>query len=448
MAMRAALYLRQSKDSAGDRLGVTRQEEDCRELAERRGWEVVEVFTDNDVSAYRGRYRADYERMLTLATAGAFEVIVAWHPDRLHRQPIELERFIEVLDRADVQVATVRAGDIDLSTAAGRLTARIAGAVARNESEHRSDRVRRAQRQQVERGAHIGRAPYGYRLAGKGLLEVVESEAAVVREIAARLRAGESVGRIRKDFAERGVTTRDGAAWTTRYLWHVVTNPRSAGFAVYSGEVIGPAPWPAIVDEDDRATLERWRDEATNRTPKMPARISLLSGGLSVCGVCKSGLRSWKNKGRPSYACVRCHKTVCRADLLEDHVVEAVLRRIDSGKSPKVNADPRDLDELTNVKRQLTDLAETYGRGGITHAEWMRARSTAAGRYRLLSERADRPRASAIAPETTREGWPDLTLDKRRAVILRHVSRVTVNRIPEGEHRGIWNPKRVRIRWR
>lgn len=48
---RAAVYVRISKDDTGERAGVQRQREDCLALAESRGWEVVEVFEDNDVSA-------------------------------------------------------------------------------------------------------------------------------------------------------------------------------------------------------------------------------------------------------------------------------------------------------------------------------------------------------------------------------------------------------------
>ena len=52
---RAALYLRISSDPDGERAGVERQRADCEALARRNGWEIVEVFEDNDVSAYSGR---------------------------------------------------------------------------------------------------------------------------------------------------------------------------------------------------------------------------------------------------------------------------------------------------------------------------------------------------------------------------------------------------------
>jgi site-specific DNA recombinase len=53
--MPAAVYVRISSDPSGLRAGVERQERDCRELAERRGWTVAQVYCDNDVSADSGR---------------------------------------------------------------------------------------------------------------------------------------------------------------------------------------------------------------------------------------------------------------------------------------------------------------------------------------------------------------------------------------------------------
>src|SRR4051794_397552 len=117
---RAAIYCRISDDKAGDALGVGRQRQDCEALVRERGWEVSAVYTDNSVSAYSGRARPEYDRMMADVAAGRYDVIVAWHNDRLHRRPVELETFIEVVERAKAGVATVRGGDVDLSTPTGR----------------------------------------------------------------------------------------------------------------------------------------------------------------------------------------------------------------------------------------------------------------------------------------------------------------------------------------
>jgi site-specific DNA recombinase len=61
---------------------------------------VVEpVYEDNDLSALSGRRRPGYEQLLADAKAGRINVIVAWHADRLTRQPIENEALIALVER-------------------------------------------------------------------------------------------------------------------------------------------------------------------------------------------------------------------------------------------------------------------------------------------------------------------------------------------------------------
>ncbi len=70
--MNAAVYLRISADREGLELGVARQLEDCRGLAERLGLEVVQVYKENDVSASTNstKRRPLYAEMLARARAG------------------------------------------------------------------------------------------------------------------------------------------------------------------------------------------------------------------------------------------------------------------------------------------------------------------------------------------------------------------------------------------
>lgn len=48
-----AIYCRISRDAEGDGEGVERQERLCRDLAERLGLNVVNVYTDNDIGGVR-----------------------------------------------------------------------------------------------------------------------------------------------------------------------------------------------------------------------------------------------------------------------------------------------------------------------------------------------------------------------------------------------------------
>jgi site-specific DNA recombinase len=148
----------------GAGLGVERQEQDCRALAERLGLPIGAVLVDNDLSAYNSRKpRPAYQQLIEGVKAGAVTAVIAWHPDRLHRSPRELEQFIDIIEAAGIPVHTVTAGDVDLSTAHGRMTARIVGAVARHESEHKSERNRRKHLELAEKGLPSGgQRRYGY----------------------------------------------------------------------------------------------------------------------------------------------------------------------------------------------------------------------------------------------------------------------------------------------
>ena len=177
--MRAAIYTRISDDQAGRGLGVARQLEDCQALAERHGWEVVKHYDDNDISAYSGKRRPGFEAMLEAMAAGEFDALLCFHTDRLYRNMRDLERVIDVADARQIQIRTVQGGDLDLSTSAGRMIARILGSVARQESEHSGERRKRANVQRAASGDwSVARRPFGYTLKG----EPLEPEATAVRQ--------------------------------------------------------------------------------------------------------------------------------------------------------------------------------------------------------------------------------------------------------------------------
>ncbi len=119
MVRKAGIYVRLSLDIEGLGLGVARQKEDCTAKATALGWQVVDVYSDNDVSASKAQVRPEYERLLSDLESGRINAVVVYDLDRLTRKPAELEAFIGLTDRLGVALANV-AGDVDLTTAAGR----------------------------------------------------------------------------------------------------------------------------------------------------------------------------------------------------------------------------------------------------------------------------------------------------------------------------------------
>ena len=134
MPRAAAIYARISSDSEGTGLGVARQVSDCRALADRLGWPVAEVYQDNDLSAYSGKRRPAFERLMADLSDGTRDAVIVYHVDRLTRRPIELEQFVTALDTAGVRNVRFVVGDSDLTTGDGLMVVRILAAMAANES--------------------------------------------------------------------------------------------------------------------------------------------------------------------------------------------------------------------------------------------------------------------------------------------------------------------------
>lgn len=379
--VRAAVYCRISKDKVGAGLGVERQEQDCRELAARLGWTVVEVFPDNDLSAYSGKRRPAYLAMLDAIRAGRIDAVLAWHTDRLHRSPVELEEYITVCQPRDVPTHCVQAGVLDLTTASGRMTARIIGAVARHESEHSSERICGQKTRATAAGLWTGGGrPFGYTRDGMAL-EPTEADA--IRDAVHRVLAGESIYSITKSW-QLSVPAVRGGKWHAQNVSRILTRPRNAKLAAHHGEVVGQGKWPAIITEDEhRAVCAILRDPA--RTTYSGVRsLKWVGSGLYRCGRCGADMRSASNMNREGatrrvYRCRTGMHLMINGEKLDEFVTDTVCALLDqhgTGLLPDKDADATtDLHTEANALRaRLDDLGDMFGDGEITRKEWVRQR--------------------------------------------------------------------------
>ena len=433
MGSRAGIYVRISRDRAGEGLGVKRQEEACVALCDSRGWEPVLTLVENDTSAYKGRRRPEYERLLMAIEAGEIDAVVAWHPDRLHRSPRELERFIDLVEARRTHVATVQGGEYDLSTASGRMTARVVGAVARHESEHKAERQRAKMLELARAGkSGGGRRPYGFEA---DRVTIVPAEADEIRGASRRVLAGESLRSITLDLVERQVPTASGAPWSTGVLRRILISPRVAGLRSHQGRVVGDAVWPAVIDRADHERLVAVLSDPGRRR-STSARSYLLSG-IAVCGRCAAPLIAHPRPRARCYACRTGPNSPRGCGRLQ------VVRGDDETQL---------VGEVRQLGERLDELATGWADGELDRRSWMTARArieerlgAARGRLAVLVDR-DAARAWRVDQGSLTGQWDGLSFDRRRAVVVALVDRVTVGPARPGVPR--FDPDRITIDWR
>ncbi|RZS80192.1 recombinase-like zinc beta ribbon protein [Motilibacter rhizosphaerae] len=461
--MRTAIYCRISQDRDGSEAGVTRQEEDCRALAAERGWEVVEVYTDNDVSAssLSRKPRVRYEQMLEDARNGRFEAVTFYSNSRLTRRPREWEQVIELAQKHKIRLASVKSGAADLTTADGRAVARTIAAWDAAEAERTGERVSRAHEQRRAQGrAHGGHHVFGYlkpdASQGIGYTTHIDPEAqAAIRQAAEIAVLEGSLTSIQKAWNAAGVLTVNSGPWNSlRSIQRVLMNPRIAGLVAHKGEVVGEGDWPAVID---RPT---WEAMCTAIAPKKGgpgshnARKYLLSGYV-FCGSCGHRMEAAESSGTYSkgkragtrwtvnrYACYSstggCGKVTRNKTWLETYV-KALVGRALQDAPPREHA-VSGADHSAEIARLEADIAATRAdmlSGAVPRADGF-AYVTACRARVVELQREQAQWARAAIEQSARpplEVWQDErpeTLEARRAILGTVVRSVEVLPLPRG----------------
>jgi site-specific DNA recombinase len=486
--LRAGIYRRISSDDEHDSLGVERQLPPCTKLAEEKGAEVVRVFTDNDISASKGKRRPEYLEMLQWVREGKLDILIAHAAARFTRTPRESLDLLDLVNEYGIQLATVT-GQYDLATAEGRYRWRDAANRAAQEAEEIAERVRLKHAELRENGKfHGGQRGFGHQhvpiMVGNRVryrVELEEAEAAHLRAAARRVLRGGAISAIVKEWNSPTSRVRrpKGRLWDTPKLRELLTSPRIAGLRENGGELV-EADWPAIIARDEWEQLRAiLADKPTQKGPKEPR--AYLGSGTYICDLCGTPMLGQARLGIPAYACRRerggCGRLHRMAKPLDDYLRDEVLDKL---ASPTFRArleviygaaDDDVAAELVAKRdgalarlKQLRDLA------GDPTVEFDLDDFTAAKRNlgRVINEAtaklAELPASNVLAdlPETAEllhALWERAPLDRRRALVRLAVDTVVVKApgggkrfrpgaFPPGEKRDQHAGEHVVILWR
>lgn len=455
MSVRAAIYARISSDPTGGEAGVGRQQEDAIALCERRGWEIVGTFVDNDASAskYSKKSRPAYKNLIEAIELGQVDAVAAYHTDRLYRQPKELEHLIDLVEAKGLLVGTCE-GDFDLATSDGCAYARMMVAMAAKSSDDKSRRVKRAKKAQAEKGAYGGgKRPFGYERDGVTIRPV---EADLIRQAAARVIAGESTMAICREWDQQGIPTVMGGRWRPTTLNRMLIQPRLIGKRTHRG-VLSDAVWPAILDEGTQTRLRSiLTDAKRNTVGGVRARRYLLTG-LVFCADCK--VKMHPHAGR--YQCEKdyrggCNKCGISAPRLDADITAAVL---ELGESKKVrrqlttrtshNDEARLLRDIDEAQAELDLLAADLEHKRIGRVGYIAAAGAIERRLETLNLALSRHlrEASALTLITApTEPWDEMGLDRQRLAVAALVERIYIT--PASKAAGRYDASRAEVIWR
>lgn len=458
--VKALVYVRISQDRTGERAGVERQREDCIKRAEERGWEVVAVETDNDISATGKRRRPGFEAMLAAVESGSVQVVIAWALDRLQRNRRDEVRLYELCQKHGTRLSLVNGAELDFQTAAGRFVADSLGSVARLEIEMKSDRQKRAQEQAAAKGKRVGgRRPFGYDADG---MTIRANEAGAIKAGYEAVLSGVPLADVARLWNSQGFTTGqprqkpphrgEPSPWQRYSVRMVLLNPRYMGQRAYKGEIVAPASWPAIVDESTWRAVEAILTHA-DRKKATPGGRYLLSG-LALCGICGSTVHAG-GSAKQNVRGYRCRASMGhfsrKADPVEAYVEETVVNILSSDNAKSLlqvdqhpNMDQLRL-EAVGLRERLDALAIDFADGVLTAAQIRTATERMRKRLsEIEGELADAGRVdklgSLIGAADVQSAWDALSVARKRAVID---VLMTVTILPPGRGVRTFNPDTV-----
>ncbi|KJS73320.1 MAG: recombinase [Desulfotomaculum sp. BICA1-6] len=389
--MNAIIYARYSSDNQREE-SITAQIRDCTEYAERNGYSVVKIYTDEAKSAQTDD-RPGFLRMMSHVKGNLVkaDVLIVHKIDRFARNRYDSAFYKRELRKAGVLVQSVLE-HLDDSPESIILESVLEG-MAEYYSKNLAREVMKGMRETALQAKHTGGLPpLGLDVDKNKTYIINESEARAVRMIFEMRAAGHGYNTIRDALHKHGYKTKLGKPFGKNSLHEILRNKKYIGTYIFNrsasknpdgkrnnhlskspDKVIEiPNAIPAIIPESLfwRVQNKMNQNKKLNTTGGHKAKVVYLLSGLIWCGVCGKRMvgssSTYKTrvtketKQRHYYLCNNADRTkTCINKKINKHTIEEyVLDKLKQGIFSE-EAMPRLAEKLyahyANMKKETAD---------------------------------------------------------------------------------------------
>ena len=376
--MKAALYIRVStEEQALHGLSIEAQTQALEAWAKEEQATVVGKYVDAGISARKpAAQRPSLQRLLTDIQQGRVELVVFTKLDRWFRNIAEYYKVQEVLEKHGVSWKAIQE-DYDTATASGRFKVNIMLAVAQDEADRTSERIKAVFAAKKSRGEAVsGSVPPGIKIENKR--RVADPELApVMQDIFRFFIAHHSL-----------YATQRYAAATHGLRRDITTLRRLLQNQSYRG---------LVIDADLFDTAQELIATRAQRNSGIQQGRIFLFSGLIRCSTCGKKMTGIVSKGIYYYRCTThvyvgdCpYKKYVREDMVEQWLLSHIVSACDiwNTEAARAHAQRPRIDEV-GIRRKMSKLKDLYLSDLIDREEYARD-------YAALRETLEK--AAAIAP--------------------------------------------------
>ncbi len=449
---RAALYARVStEEQAMHGVSLDAQKERLIQYAKENDLTIVDLYVDEGISA-RKRYtrRTEFMRMLEDVKAHKIDVILFIKLDRWFRNIADFYEVQSILDRNKVQwIATEE--DYDTTTANGRLALNIKLAIAQDEADRTSERIKFAFQNMVKEGRVIsGQTSLGFKIEDKHIV-IDEEGAKIVRAMFNKYidcRSTKATSRYLMEEFKKNVDVKN--------MKRMLTN------TWYIGEAYGIKGWcPAIIDEETFHLAGSIVETRATRYDSARSNRIYLFTGLVFCESCGRRMTTYccsnKNKDgsiRQSFIYYRCPAhtmKLCKMSkqFNQNKLEEWLLQNLQS-EAEKYNrmiqdqrkAASKKTIDTAKIMTKLEKLKDLYLNDLITKEMYEKdfiSLTTALNEAKQQQNDHSEKEINTKAFKNIFKSYNNLTEESKKAFWSRTIKRINVS--PEGDLKVIFNTK-------